>query len=321
MNESTNPRIHESTSSLSPDMRDVFFDRVYELAALDKRFMLLTADHGALGLVKYQKDFPGRYLNVGIAEQNMISFAAGLALGGFRVFVYSIINFVTLRCLEQISVDLSGMRLSVTIVGVGAGFTYSSDGPTHHGLQDVAAMASVPNLTIYNSSDPVNTAAFASLAYAGVGPAYIRIEKGIFPSLYAPDHDFSEGLALLRPGKDIMIIATGIMTSRALEVAKELEAQAISAGVIDLYRLKPLNAKGLVNLLKNTRRVVTLEEHLLTGGMGSMVSAALHDENATIPLKRIAIPDQHCFAYDERDKMQEHYGLGKDQIVRRILDR
>lgn len=306
-------------STKNTDMRDAFFERVYELARSDKNFIFLTADHSAFGLAKYQEDFPRQYLNVGIAEQNMISVAAGLALGGFRVFAYSIINFATLRCLEQISVDLSGMRLPVTIVGVGAGFTYSSDGPTHHGLQDVAAMASVPNLIIYNSSDPVNTAAFASLAYAANGPAYVRIEKGILPALYQANYDFSEGLALLRPGADVMIIATGIMTSRALEATKELENHSVSAGVIDLYRLKPLNAGALAKLLKGVGRAVTLEENLLTGGMGALVSSALHDENVSIPLKRIAIPDQHCFAYDERDKMQERYQLGLGQIVRQII--
>ena len=122
----------------------------------------------------------------------MISVAAGLALSGKNVFVYSIVDFVTLRCLEQISVDLSGMRLSVNIVGVGTGFTYSTDGPTHHGIQDVAAMASIPNLDIYNSSDPVNTKAFAEMAYREAGPKYIRIEKGNLPQLYSENHLFFE---------------------------------------------------------------------------------------------------------------------------------
>lgn len=137
--------------------------------------------------------------------------------------------------------------------------------------------------------------------------------------MYQAKHDFSEGLALLRPGREVMIIATGIMTSRALEAAKELENHSVDAGVIDLYRLKPLNAGALVKLLNGAGRAVTLEENLLTGGMGAMVSAALHDENVSIPLKRIAIPDQHCFAYDERDKMQERYNLGKNQVVNCIL--
>lgn len=279
----------------------------------------MTADHSAFGLAKLREHFPRQYFNVGIAEQNMISVAAGLALSGFKVFAYSIVNFITLRCLEQISVDLSGMRLPVTLIGVGAGFTYSSDGPTHHGLQDIAAMASVPNINIYNSSDPVSTAAFASLACGAVGPNYIRIEKGVLPVLYSLQHDFAEGLDVLRPGRDIMIISTGIMTARALELAKELEQYSIHAGVMDVYRLKPFNADQLTDCLQGVSRVVTIEENLMTGGLGSMVSVALHDKNLLIPLQRIAVPDQHCFYYDDREKMQEFYGISKRQVLKLIL--
>ena len=143
------------------DMRDAFFNSLYEIIEVDKDVIVLTADHGAFGLNKIKENFPRQYINIGIAEQNMVSVASGLALSGKVVYIYSIINFVTLRCLEQINIDIASMNLHVNIVGVGAGFTYSTDGPTHHGTQDVAIMSAIPNLSIYNCSDVVNTYRFA----------------------------------------------------------------------------------------------------------------------------------------------------------------
>ncbi len=146
--------------------------------------IFLTADHAAFSLERFKKDMPRQFFNVGIAEQNMVSVAAGLALSGKRVFIYSIVNFVTLRCFEQLSVDLGGMKLPVVIVGVGAGFTYSTDGPTHHGTQDVAAMASIPNLARFSIAPTRSTARrLRGWPMRRNGPTYVRIEKGKLPTL------------------------------------------------------------------------------------------------------------------------------------------
>ncbi len=303
------------------DMRDAFFDQVYDLAAQNKNILFLTADHGAFSLVRFKKDFPQQYLNVGISEQNMISVAAGLALSGKTVFVYSIVNFVTLRCFEQIAIDVSGMNLSVNIVGVGAGFTYSVDGPTHHGMQDVAAMASMPNLQIFNASDPTNTSAFADIACSQPGPKYIRIEKGTLPQLYMQPHDFSDGLAQLKSGNAGTIIATGIMVPRAMAIAEKLSLQhQLEFQVVDLYRLKPINAEKLLSYLERAPLIVTLEENWQAGGMGSMVSTLLSDHRQFIPLSRIALPEKPCFEYADREWMQTHFGLGEGQIMSKILN-
>jgi transketolase len=302
-------------------MRDAFFDHFNVLAKRDPNLIILTADHGAFSLNWLKQELPQQYYNVGISEQNMISLSAGLALGGKKVFAYSIANFISLRVLEQVSVDLSQMNLPVTLVGVGAGFTYSTDGPTHHGIQDVAAMASIPNLTILNASDPVNTRAFAKLGYSEPGPKYIRIEKGVLPVLHSESHDFKIGVASLRTGTDITIIATGIMVHRAIEVAELLEQNLVKVGVVDLYCIKPINIPALLECLDGTQRVVTLEEHILTGGMGNMVLAALMERQFWIPVLRLGIPDQHCYQYsNDRKYVQSCYGLNKEIITKDILE-
>ena len=144
------------------DIRDAFFDELYEIAKEDKEVLFLTADMGALSLEKFKRDLPSQYINVGIAEQNMISVAAGLTLGGKKVFVYAIAPFITQRCYEQIKIDLACMRLSVTIIGAGAGIAYNSDGFTHHATQDIAIMRALPGMIILNPADSVTAAAESS---------------------------------------------------------------------------------------------------------------------------------------------------------------
>ena len=205
------------------DMRDAFFDAVYERAAENPDVYFLSVDHGAFSLDRYQRDFPDRYINVGIAEQNMVGVSAGLALSGKIVFGYGIAPFVSLRVLEQISLDLAGMGSNVNIVSVGAGFTYSTDGPSHQGLQDLSAVLTTPNITILNSSDPATTKAFAGMGVDRKGPKYIRIEKGVLPLLERIDgDDFTIGASLIASGTDLTIVATGAIVHEAVKAAEIL---------------------------------------------------------------------------------------------------
>jgi len=303
------------------DMRDAFFDEVYKIAKGDPCVIFITADMGAHSLVRFKNDLPEQYINVGVAEQNMVSIAAGLALGGKTVFIYSIVPFVTMRCYEQIKIDLCCMNLPVTIIGAGAGLTYGSDGPTHHAIHDVAVMRTLPEITILNPSDSTMTQAFARISYEAASPVYIRIEKGILPLIYQQKNgDFSDGLAEIKSGDDLTIIATGIMVHHAVKVAEILSQHSVSAGVVDLYRIKPLNADLLLRLADKSKCLVTLEESAITGGMGSAVTEVLSDNSRTIPLKRIAIPDMHCFNAGSRESLQALYGLDTESIVKSIVD-
>lgn len=303
------------------DMRDAFFDEVYNIAKKDRNVIFLTADMGAFSLGRFKKDLPGQYINAGVAEQNMISIAAGLTLGGKRVFAYGIAPFVTMRCYEQIKVDLCCMNLPVTIVSVGSGFTYGSDGPTHHATHDIAVMRTLPEITILNPSDPIMASACARISYGNSGPKYVRVERGKLPLLYSgQNEEFANGLSVLKEGSDMIIIATGIMVHKALEAADKLSKNSIYAGVVDLYRIKPVNAEMLLEVISRYKKIVTLEENSLLGGIGSIVSELLSDYSVNIPLKRIAAKDFHCYDYGDRDWINSRLGLDTDGIVGSILN-
>lgn len=295
--------------SSSSDIRDAFFDRLYDIARADGNVMFLTADMGAFSLEKFKTDLPGQFINVGVAEQNLVSVAAGLALAGKRVFIYAIAPFITQRCYEQIKVDLCCMRLPVTIIGVGAGITYGSDGPTHHAVQDVAIMRALPDITIFNPSDSVTAAGVARLAYESRNPVYVRLDKGKPPVLYDQTEQFKDGLMLLKPGRELIIITTGIMVHQAFKVAEKLSEHSIDVGIIDLYRLKPINKEMLLDLVGRSIPIVTIEEHSIVGGIGSAVCEILTDAGIDVPVKRIGIPEVPCRGYGSREWMHLFYGL------------
>ena len=300
----------DSVKSVSLDIRDAFFNRLYDIARSDGNVMFLTADMGALSLEKFKTDLPGQYINVGVAEQNLVSVAAGLSLAGKRVFIYAIAPFITQRCYEQIKVDLCGMRLPVTIIGVGAGITYGSDGATHHAIQDVANISALPNVTILNPCDAFGAIAAADEGYRSAGPVYVRLDKGNPPMLYKDRQQCDAGVAEILTGRDITIIATGFMTHRALEVAELLADTSVDAGVLDVYRLKPLNKQFLTQLCMDYRGIVVLEEHVNDGGLGSMVDRILLENGlGNIPRRWFGLMEESVNGYGSREWMHRAHKL------------
>lgn len=301
------------------DIRDAFFDVLYDIAQEDRHLIFLTADMGAMSLERFRRDLPKQYINVGVAEQNMVSVAAGLALAGKRVFIYAIAPFATQRCYEQIKVDLSGMRLPVTVIGAGPGIAYNSDGATHHAILDIALMRALPGMIILNPSDAAMATRVARLCYNSDHPAYVRIDKGKLPLLYPPEESFSDGLSLVRKGRELLIVTTGAMVHKALRVAETLRDKGIEATVMDLYRIKPVNESLLLHYAAEYDRIVTLEEHSLMGGIGSVVSEILVDHEIRVSVKRFGIEDTYCDRYGDREWMHTHYGLDDGTLVDRIL--
>tara|TARA_R100000278_G_scaffold119860_1_gene101689 strand:- start:635 stop:1555 length:921 start_codon:yes stop_codon:yes gene_type:complete len=299
---------------MSNDMRDAFFDGIYEVVKSNKNAIVITADHGAFGLTKIQKDFPNQYLNVGIAEQNMISVAAGLAKCGKVVYVYSINNFITMRSLEQVNIDLCGQSLNVNLIGVGAGFTYSTDGPTHQGMQDMQAMAILPGMNVYNVTDEVNSKYLATMSYSMGGPKYFRIEKGKRQKLYCETDNFQDGVKRVVNSGDAVIISTGVMTHTALTVARKNKR----FGVIDVYRIKPLNEPEIVKMLEGVSTVVTLEEGTRSGGLGEKIGFLLAKNKLRCSFLSIAVEDIPCYYYGSRDMLHERYELDANSVLEKI---
>jgi transketolase len=303
-------------------MRDAFFNALYDIAKQDRNVILISADMGAPSLDVFRRDLGSQFINVGIAEANMVTVATGLALSGKTVFIYAIMPFVTSRCYEMLKVDLSLMNVAVTAIGVGAGFSYDDSGPTHHSTEDLSIMRALPNMTIWNASDSIMAAHLAEMACQTTTPAYVRLDRQVLPVLYAESakEDFSQGLTPLKTGKDVCIIATGNMVHNALTVAEQLAAQSIDAGVIDLYRLKPLNIDGLLTQISHCKRLVTLEEHLLIGGLGSAVAELLVDSGVSLPLKRFGVQDAYIYAYGGRENIQRLCNIDIETVTWTIVE-
>lgn len=297
-------------------MREAFFNSLYEIMSQDERVVVLTSDTGAIILDDIRKDFSGRCINVGIAEQNMIGLAAGLAMCGKIVYAYAIIPFVTMRCFEQVRVDVCCQNLQVKLVGVGSGFDYSTLGPTHHGSGDIAIMRSLPEITILNPADDFSSQEFAKLAYHITGPVYIRIDRASQSSIYAGSGEiFLNGLSVLKSGKDLCIIATGSMVCIAQEIAAELSRCSIDVGVVDLYRIKPFNNELFLKEIEKSEYLVTLEEHSVIGGIGSIVSEVLSEKGKSYKFKRLGLPDTTCRQYGSRKYLLSLYDLDSAGII------
>lgn len=301
--------------------RDAFWNKVCELAKVDKDIVIITADMGAPALDKIREDISSQFVNVGIAEQNAITIAAGLSLTGKRVFTYAIAPFITLRCLEQIRVGNAIMKIPITIVGVGAGFGYEDSGPTHHIIEDIAIMRSMPDITIHSITDSVMASAFAEISCEMQTANYVRLDRQVLPNIYSKNTDFTKGISVLKKNKDNYIISTGSMTHTALDIANKLENQKVSVGVIDVYTL-PINESLFLETVKGVKKIISLEEHFLPGGLGSAVCEILNDNNLLIPVKRIGLPVNkgYCYKYGGREIIRNYYGIDKEAIKRKILD-
>jgi len=307
----------------SISQRDAFWNKVYEMAKEDRNVVVITADMGAPSLDKFKKDLSSQFVNVGIAEQNAINLAAGLSLTGKKVFTYAIAPFITLRCLEQIRVQNAIMEIPITIVGVGAGFGYPDSGPTHHILEDIAILRAMPNIIINNITDSIMASAFGEISYNAKKTNYIRLDRQLIPDIYTRKHDFTKGLAILKEGKDFYLIATGSMTHTALSIADKLAAKKIQVGVIDVYTF-PIKEELFLNTIKGAKKLISLEEHFLPGGLGSSVCEILNDHKILIPVKRIGLPTdkgyEYCYKYGGREVIREYYGIDDMSIERKVME-
>lgn len=301
------------------DTRDATFEELFLIAQQDRNVVLLTADTGAFVFPRFAKELPQQFFNVGIAEQNAISVAAGLALSGKHVFVFGLSPFVTLRCYEQIKVDVCCMDLPVTILGMGTGHGYSFDGPTHHVTNDIAIMRALPGMAIWGPSDPTLAGAAVHMAYACLGPSFVRIDKGPLRKVYDPESfNFSSGLTRLKTGRDLTIVATGPTVTRAYAVAELLEKLGLQAGILDIYQLKPFPVQAFLDSLQAGQPLVTLEEHTLSGGLGSLVCETLMDHEIQVPVRRFGLPDGYRLETGDREWVLKLDGLDPDSLALNI---
>jgi len=301
-------------------VRNAYVKALYELAEQDDRVCSLIADIGIFVFDKFKEDFPGRFFNVGIAESNMVGVAAGLALCDKIPFIYTIIPFVTARCLDPIRIDVCYQNLNVKIVGVGSGFTYGILGATHHAIEDIAIMRAMPNMAVISPADPSETARATKAAAEREGPVYIRLSRPGGPVIHHRDYRFEIGKAIvLRNGHDATIISTGEVTSIALEAAESLSKENMDIRVIDMHTIKPIDKAVVLSAAEETKAIVTLEEHSIIGGLGSAVAEVLAEEAPGKALfGRIGIRDRFCTVAGSQEYLQNINGLSVVSIVNSV---
>ena len=270
--------------------------------------VLCSDSRGSGSMAPFAEAFPKQFVEVGIAEQNLVSIAAGLARCGKRSFAVSPASFLSTRSLEQIKVDVAYSETAVVLIGISGGVSYGSLGMTHHSLSDIAAIASIPDIRVYLPSDPHMARLLTARLLAERTPAYIRVGRNAVPTLYpAEGFDLPQDRAIVaREGRDVCVIACGEMVKPALDAADLLAADGISCRVLDMYCVKPLDTAAVLAAAEQTRAVLTVEEHSPFGGLGSMVCQVLSE--TPCPVRSMALPDAPCIAGTSREVFA-HYGL------------
>ncbi len=302
-------------------MRNAFASEVTALAAADKRVVLLSGDIGNRLFDKLKATAPGRFLNCGVAEANMTGVAAGMALCGLRPITYTITPFVTTRCLEQIRVDICYQNVPVIIVGTGSGLSYASLGTTHHSCEDIAFLRVLPNMTVICPGDAVEVRLALRAALQHPGPVYIRLGKKGEPIVHASPPPFEIGKGIvIRPGRDVCLLSAGTILPVVMQAADRFTEKGLSAQVVSLHTVKPLDEALLAEAFRSFRIVVTIEEHSRLGGLGGSVAEWLSDHPVTAGrLCRIGTGDRFLHEAGSQDDARAYFGLTPGGIVAQTL--
>jgi len=301
-------------------MRDAFVLKLELLAKNDSDLILITGDLGFGIFDRFRDRFPKQFINAGIAEQNMIGVATGLALEGKKVFVYSIANFATLRCLEQIRNDAAYHMVNITIVASGGGFTYGALGMSHHATEDIAILRALPDITVVVPSTAWETGYATEKLYATNGVCYMRIEKGGRTEAPFSNALFNIGEAIkIREGTDITLITCGGILSEVEKAAAVLADLGVEATILSMHTIKPLDLESIRHAVNNTGCILTVEEHNEIGGLGSAVSEVLMKYNLYAICGLISIKDTYSSIVGDQDYLRSHYGLDSNAIIAKAI--
>ena len=301
-------------------MRDAFFRALLELAEREERIMLIVGDLGFGVVEPFAERFPKHFLNAGVAEQNMTGIAAGMALAGKIVFTYSIANFPTLRCLEQVRNDVCYHNANVKVVAVGGGFAYGALGVTHHATEDLAIMRALPGMIVVAPGDPQEAEEATRAVAAHPGPCYLRLGRAGEATVHRSRIDFHLGKAIrVREGDDITFISAGGILPTAIRVAQILASKGVQARVLSMHTLKPLDTDAVLCAARETRAIVTLEEHSVIGGLGGAVAEVLAESGeARVAFKRMGLPSAFSKFLGSQEYLRARHGLSAETIVNAV---
>lgn len=307
-------------------MRDAFLDRIWRAMASDDRIFFTTADFGSPVLDRIREHFPERFINVGIAEQNLINVSAGLALEGYKVFAYAIAPFITMRCYEQIRVNLALLSvvrpMNVNLIGVGAGYSYVVSGPTHQCYEDLTVMRALPNVGIYSPADHVTAAALFNQCIGTSGPKYLRFDAQVLPVLYETiSPDVACGFNVHRIGSGICLVATGYMVHTALKVAERLASSGIDVGVIDIFNITGFDPERFQAVLQPYAGIVSMEEGFRgRGGLDAMMFDFAGRRGIGAKILNIGVEGAYRFELGTRGDLHEQVGIGVASVEKAVTE-
>jgi transketolase len=307
-------------------MRDVLLERIWQAMALDQKIFFTSADFGSPVLDKIRADFPDRFVNVGVAEQNLINISAGLALEGYTVFAYAIAPFITMRCYEQIRVSLALLSevrpMNVNLIGVGAGYSYVVSGPTHQCYEDITLMRALPNFRVLSPADHVSAGSLFDRCVSTKGPKYLRFDAQVLPVIYeAGTPNLDVGFHIHRRGERVCLVATGYMLHTALKVAEELAAAGHSVGVIDLFDISNFAADQLQAVLSSYKGIVTMEEGFRgRGGVDAMMFEFIARRGLTARMLNIGVEGGYRFELGSRAELHEQVGIGPQFVLNSVAN-
>jgi transketolase len=305
-------------------MRDAFLAKLHEKMHHDKSIFFLTADFGSPVLDRIRSDFPDRFCNVGIAEQSLVNVAAGMASEGIKIVAYAIAPFITMRCYEQLRVNLSLLSqvrpLNVTLVGVGAGYSYAMSGPTHQCYEDITLIRALPNFGLYSPADHICAAALVDTSLAQTKPKYLRLDAQVLPLIYTLDTGFhwNQGFEQLSYGSDLCIVSTGYASHTAKAAVAMLASEDIEATHVDLIDMATFSSEALVSVIGRCGAVVTVEEGFRgRGGLDALVRDLLERAAISIPFASVGIEPAYHFAIATREQLHDMAGMSVEHVLRR----
>jgi transketolase len=306
-------------------MRDALIGKLCDRMESNGDIFFLSGDLGAPTLDELRNKYPDRFINVGIAEQNLVNISAGLALEGFSVYAYAIVPFLTMRAYEQIKNNLSLTseirEMNINLIGVGAGISYDISGPSHHGIEDLCIINLLPNMVVFSPSDWVLTDKFVDYSLMVKKPKYARLDSKSLPKIYDKDVkiDFKTGFCELKKGDKTCIVSTGFMTHKAIEIAKDCMKERIDIGVLDVFLLKPLNSDKMSKLLEKYECVITMEEGFINkGGLDTQISNIVHEKEIDVKLTNLGFKDEFVFDIGGREYIHKKHNLDKESVINLI---
>lgn len=293
-------------------MRDVFLETLYKEMKTNKKIFFVAADFGSPVLDKIREDYPNRFINVGIAEQNLVNVSTGLALEGFIVYAYAIAPFITMRCFEQIRVNIAILSqlkpMNINFIGVGAGVSYAMSGPTHHCLEDLSIMNTLPNMEVFSPADYITAEAYVKRSLNIKKPKYIRLDAKPMIAIEKKINNFDKGFRVLKEGNHVAIISTGYMTQKVIEIVEKYNIK-----VIDLYIINNYDKVSLKKELEDVSTIITIEEGFKnSGGVDAEINFNFKDDKKIINL---GFEKKYTFEIGDREFVHSKNGIGKEDLI------